>query len=221
MSKKSRYRAAVSGRTIRRSRSIARFSARPDEPRSGRPIRKRCRRTPSVPTAASCSLLMTTICAASLVTMLRESYRIIEAEDGISALEKAMRAIPDLILLDVMLPGVSGLEVCRSLKEKAETRAIKIIVLTARADEEAKIIALKHGADDFLIKPFSWIGGSLAHNQPHSGSSTRARSAANQFRIEAEPAAAPRDGSSSGTKRKAKRLGQRWPPDCCTKSAIR
>ena len=92
-----------------------------------------------------------------LVTMLRESYRIIEAEDGISALEKAMRAIPDLILLDVMLPGVSGLEVCRSLKEKAETRAIKIIVLTARADEEAKIIALKHGADDFLIKPFSGL----------------------------------------------------------------
>jgi signal transduction histidine kinase len=92
-----------------------------------------------------------------LVTMLRESYRIIEAEDGISALEKAMMATPDLILLDVMLPGVSGLEVCRSLKEKAETRAIKIIVLTARADEEAKIIALKHGADDFLIKPFSGL----------------------------------------------------------------
>jgi signal transduction histidine kinase len=92
-----------------------------------------------------------------LVTMLRESYRIIEAEDGISALEKAMKAGPDLILLDVMLPGVSGLEVCRSLKEKAETRAIKIIVLTARADEEAKIIALKHGADDFLIKPFSGL----------------------------------------------------------------
>ena len=92
-----------------------------------------------------------------LMTMLRESYRIIEAEDGISALEKAMRAIPDLILLDVMLPGVSGLEVCRSLKEKTETRAIKIIVLTARADEEAKIIALKNGADDFLIKPFSGL----------------------------------------------------------------
>jgi signal transduction histidine kinase len=92
-----------------------------------------------------------------LVTMLRESYRIIEAEDGISALEKAVKGGPDLILLDVMLPGVSGLEVCRSLKEKAETRAIKIIVLTARADEEAKIIALKHGADDFLIKPFSGL----------------------------------------------------------------
>lgn len=56
-----------------------------------------------------------------------------------------------------MLPGVSGLEVCRSLKEKPETRAMKIIILTARADEDAKIIALKHGADDFLIKPFSGL----------------------------------------------------------------
>lgn len=81
----------------------------------------------------------------------------IEAEDGISALDKARAAHPDLILLDVMLPGVSGLEVCRSLKERAETRAIKIIVLAARADEEAKIVALKNGADDFLIKPFSGI----------------------------------------------------------------
>lgn len=92
-----------------------------------------------------------------LVSMLRETYRIIEAPDGITALEKAKQQKPDLILLDVMLPGVSGLEVCRSLKEKADTRSIKIIVLTARADEEAKIIALKHGADDFLIKPFSGL----------------------------------------------------------------
>lgn len=92
-----------------------------------------------------------------LVTMLRETYRVIEAEDGLSALEKARSASPDLILLDIMLPGVSGLEVCRTLKERPETRAIKIIVLTARADEEAKIVALKNGADDFLIKPFSGI----------------------------------------------------------------
>jgi signal transduction histidine kinase len=92
-----------------------------------------------------------------LATMLRENYRVIEAEDGISALEKAQKTVPDLILLDVMLPGVSGLEVCRTLKDRPETRSIKIIVLTARADEEAKIIALKHGANDFLIKPFSGL----------------------------------------------------------------
>jgi signal transduction histidine kinase len=92
-----------------------------------------------------------------LATMLRETYRVIEAEDGIAALEKARAALPDLILLDVMLPGVSGLEVCKSLKERSETRAMKIIVLTARADEEAKIVALKNGADDFLLKPFSGL----------------------------------------------------------------
>jgi len=92
-----------------------------------------------------------------LVSMLRENYRIIEAPDGITALAKAKEQKPDLILLDVMLPGVTGLEVCRSLKERAETRSIKIIILTARADEEAKITALKHGADDFLIKPFSGL----------------------------------------------------------------
>src|SRR6185312_14276620 len=92
-----------------------------------------------------------------LATMLRESYRVIEAGDGIAALEKAKSALPDLILLDVMLPGVSGLEVCRTLKERADTRPTKIIVLTARADEEAKIVALKNGADDFLTKPFSGL----------------------------------------------------------------
>jgi signal transduction histidine kinase len=92
-----------------------------------------------------------------LVTMLRENYRVIEAADGVSAVQQAKTHKPDLILLDVMLPGISGLEVCRTLKERADTRAIKIIVLTARADEEAKIVALKHGADDFLIKPFSGL----------------------------------------------------------------
>jgi signal transduction histidine kinase len=89
--------------------------------------------------------------------MLRENYRVIEAPDGITAVEKAKQHKPDLMLLDVMLPGVTGLEVCRTIKERPETRAIKIIVLTARADEEAKIIALQHGADDFLIKPFSGL----------------------------------------------------------------
>jgi len=92
-----------------------------------------------------------------LASMLRENYRVIEAPDGITAVEKAKQHKPDLMLLDVMLPGVTGLEVCRTIKERPETRAIKIIVLTARADEEAKIIALQHGADDFLIKPFSGL----------------------------------------------------------------
>jgi signal transduction histidine kinase len=92
-----------------------------------------------------------------LSTMLSDEYSLIEAVDGHDALEKANSTHPDVMLLDVMLPGVSGLDVCKVLKDKAETRHIKIIVLTARADEEAKLIALRHGADDFLIKPFSGI----------------------------------------------------------------
>lgn len=90
-----------------------------------------------------------------LSTMLSEDYLIIEATDGPEALEMARNHLPDLMLLDVMLPGLSGLDVCKLLKESPDTRGIKMIVLTARADEEAKIVALKHGADDFLIKPFS------------------------------------------------------------------
>lgn len=92
-----------------------------------------------------------------LSTMLSDDYGIIEAVDGNDALAKAAAGKPTLMLLDVMLPGVSGLDVCKALKDDPATRAIKIIVLTARADEDAKIIALKHGADDFLIKPFSGL----------------------------------------------------------------
>ena len=104
-----------------------------------------------------------------------------------------------------MLPGVSGLEVCRSLKEKAETRAIKIIVLTARADEEAKIIALKHGADDFLIKPFSGLEvRSRIANLIQRGA-TRTRPAPDQRRTETKPAATARDGSGAGPERAAQR----------------
>ena len=92
-----------------------------------------------------------------LSTMLGDDYRIVEAVDGNDALEKAIAEPPSLMLLDLMLPGVSGLDVCKTLKDNPATRGIKIIVLTARADEDAKIIALKHGADDFLIKPFSGL----------------------------------------------------------------
>ena len=118
-----------------------------------------------------------------------------------------------------MLPGVSGLEVCRSLKEKPETRAIKIIVLTARADEEAKIIALKHGADDFLIKPFSGLEvRSRITNLIRAAQLERDLQRTNgelkqslQQLRETEAALVQNARlSASG----------RWPPDCCMKSAI-
>ena len=92
-----------------------------------------------------------------LVTMLREDYRVIECADGSMVAGLVREVMPDLILLDVMLPGISGLEVCHALKEDPDFRRTKVVILTARADEEAKIVALRHGADDFLVKPFSGL----------------------------------------------------------------
>lgn len=90
-----------------------------------------------------------------LVTILSDDYRIQQAADGITGLEMARREQPDLMLLDLMLPGMDGLDVCRELKKYEQTRDIKIILLTARVDEGSKIEALERGADDFLTKPFS------------------------------------------------------------------
>jgi signal transduction histidine kinase len=92
-----------------------------------------------------------------LVDLLEDSYRVLVANDGHLAMQMAQSEQPDLMLLDLMLPFMDGLEVCRRLKEAPETERIKIVLLTARIDEAAKIEALKHGANDFLTKPFSSI----------------------------------------------------------------
>ena len=88
---------------------------------------------------------------------LSESYKIIQAADGLSGLELARKSSPNLILLDWMLPGLNGLEICKSLKDNEKTRGIKIIMLTAKVDEESKLEGLNAGADDFLVKPFSTL----------------------------------------------------------------
>jgi signal transduction histidine kinase len=90
-----------------------------------------------------------------LVSQLEEDYELIEAADGQEAAEKAQETLPDVILLDLMMPQKDGLQVCRELREYAPTAGIPIILLTARADEEAKFDALQMGANDFLAKPFS------------------------------------------------------------------
>ncbi len=90
-----------------------------------------------------------------LVNTLESEYRIAQARDGAKALELARKHKPDLMLLDLMLPEIDGLEVCKRLKDDPDTRNIKIVLLTARIDEGAKINALENGADDFLTKPFS------------------------------------------------------------------
>ena len=90
-----------------------------------------------------------------LKSELNEDYDVIEAADGVQALEKAQQFLPDIILLDMMMPEMDGLEVCHELRQRDVTVNIPVILLTARADEETKFDALGMGANDFLAKPFS------------------------------------------------------------------
>ncbi len=92
-----------------------------------------------------------------LVSKLAEDYRVLQASNGESGIEKARANHPDLILLDWMLPGKDGIDLCRELRRDKATSEIKIVLLTARVDEVSKIRALEEGADDFLTKPFSTI----------------------------------------------------------------
>jgi len=97
---------------------------------------------------------------AALVTLLgyhleREGWRVAVARDGEAALLLAREERPDLILLDWMLPRLSGIEVCRQLRRDADTRTVPIVMLTARGEEGDKLRGLDAGADDYVIKPFS------------------------------------------------------------------
>lgn len=92
-----------------------------------------------------------------LVDLLQDDYRVLVARDGQEGLDMAERYRPELIILDLMLPGIDGLEVCRRIKQDQQLRASRIVLLTARADEESKLMALQNGADDFLTKPFSGV----------------------------------------------------------------
>ncbi|MGH7951846.1 MAG: ATP-binding protein [Limisphaerales bacterium] len=88
---------------------------------------------------------------------LDEDYELIEAVDGLDALHKSGEFLPDIILLDMMMPQMDGLEVSRELRKREATAKIPIVLLTARADEETKFDALQMGANDFLAKPFSSV----------------------------------------------------------------
>lgn len=97
---------------------------------------------------------------AALATMLRynlekEGYRVSEAGNGEEAVTLADEVKPDLVLLDWMLPVMSGIEVCRQLRRKPVTRDVPIIMITARGEETDKIRGLNTGADDYITKPFS------------------------------------------------------------------
>jgi DNA-binding response OmpR family regulator len=84
--------------------------------------------------------------------LIRQGYEVLTAADGRSAVAMALRERPDLLVLDVMLPELDGLEVCRILRQEMN---VPILMLTARADEVDKVVGLEVGADDYMTKPFS------------------------------------------------------------------
>ena len=85
----------------------------------------------------------------------KEGYRVVVASDGEEGMLQIEERLPDLVLLDWMLPKLSGIEVCRRIRGKSETRNMPIIMLTARGEESDRIRGLDTGADDYLTKPFS------------------------------------------------------------------
>lgn len=87
------------------------------------------------------------------INLKRNKFEVIEAENGEDALKKAIENKPDLAILDVMLPGIDGFEVCRKLREYYKDMGI--IMLTARTQDSDKIMGLEYGADDYIIKPFN------------------------------------------------------------------
>ena len=98
----------------------------------------------------------------SLATLLqynldKEGYRVAQCADGEEALILIDEKQPDLVILDWMLPTVSGIEVCRRIRQRSETRNLPIIMLTARGEETDRIRGLDTGADDYVVKPFSMI----------------------------------------------------------------
>ena len=116
----------------------------------------------------------------------RAHYQVLVARDGAQALAMARREQPDLIILDLMLPQIDGLEVCRALRRE---RDVPIIMLTARDDEIDRVVGLELGADDYVVKPFSVrelmarvknVLRRVAPQAPHPGAATASNEAALQ-----------------------------------------
>src|SRR5437763_8786188 len=85
----------------------------------------------------------------------REGYQVARSRAGAEALRHVQTSLPDLVLLDLMLPEVDGLEVCRRLRQDPRTAALPIVMLTAKGEEVDRILGLELGADDYIVKPFS------------------------------------------------------------------
>ena len=113
----------------------------------------------------------------------REGYATLEADDGNTGLQLALEQNPDLILLDLMLPGMNGFDVCRKIREAGS--AVPILMLTAREEEADKVLGLELGADDYITKPFAMR-------------ELLARVKANIRRVAMAPAQLPQAGSEPG-----------------------
>ncbi|MBN2510702.1 MAG: response regulator transcription factor [Spirochaetales bacterium] len=85
----------------------------------------------------------------------KEGYRTTKVVSGESALSEIQKNLPDLIILDLMLPGLDGIEICRRLKQDAKTKSIPILMVTAKSEDSDIILGLEMGADDYITKPFS------------------------------------------------------------------
>src|SRR5262249_21603979 len=90
-----------------------------------------------------------------LLHLQRDGYQVTTAGSGEDALLQVKQSPPDLVLLDLMLPGMSGLEVCRRLRQEPTTAGLPILMLTAKVDEVDRVVGLELGADDYVVKPFS------------------------------------------------------------------
>jgi len=86
-------------------------------------------------------------------TLEQEGYQVLSVTNGLEGLKKAQDEYPDLIILDIMLPGLDGYEVCRRLRQIPETAILPILIMSAKARQEDKDVGLKKGADDYLAKP--------------------------------------------------------------------
>src|SRR5256885_15350156 len=87
--------------------------------------------------------------------LTQAGFEVVTAETGRQALESVQKRQPDLIILDLMLPDVDGMEVCRTLRQREDSRRIPIVMLTARGEEIDRVIGFELGADDYVMKPFS------------------------------------------------------------------